>query len=183
MKLRIIEADLLSQTADAVVGTIDGLIDQPRVNVDRQLGNTGHQFMRRFPDAGLEQEIASQVDFPLRLGSAALVEIPEGTSPFRWAIVVSTLPHIGELDATTLKNAARSAFAHALELAHGAGVRTIATTILAGGWRLKPMAAWAAMLDVLRAPHKGADIELTVCVREEREPFVRFATQVGVSVK
>jgi hypothetical protein len=183
MKIRLIQADVFDQVADAVVITIDGLIEQRRLNVDRQLGNMGHQFMRRFPGADLVGKISAQARFPLPLGHAALVELPEGCSSFRWVLLMSTLPHLGDLGQAACSNAARSAFARALELAHGAGARTVATGILTGGWRLEPWAAWASMVDVLRAMRRTPNLELIVCVKEALDEIVRLAVQAELPVQ
>ncbi len=180
MKLRIIQADLLDQVADAITITIDGLIEQRSVNADRQLGNMGHQFMRRFPDADLLGKISAQVRFPLPLGHTALVELTKGCSSFRRVLLLSTLPHVGDVGQTTCRNAVRSAFTRALELAHGAGTGTVATGILAGGWRLEPWVAWATMVDVLRAMRKTANLEVIVCVKEALEDITRLALQAGL---
>ncbi len=183
MKLRIIQADLLDQVADAITITIDGLIEQRSVNADRQLGNIGHQFMRRFPDADLVGKISAQVRFPLLLGHTALVELPEGCSSFRRVLLLSTLPHVAELGEGACRNAVRSAFARALELAHGAGAGTVATAILAGGWRLQPWVAWATMVDVMRAMRRTANLEIIVCVREALDEIVRLAVQAELPVQ
>ncbi len=183
MRLRIIQANLLDQAADAVTITIDGLIEHRGVNVDRQLGNIGHQFMRRFPDADLVGKISAQVRFPLPLGHAALVELPQACSSFRWVLLLSTLPHVADLGQATYCNAVRSAFARALELAHGAGARTVATGILAGGWRLQPWAAWATMVDVIRAMRRIANLELIVCVQEGLDEIKRLAVQAELPVQ
>ncbi len=183
MKLRIIQADLLDQVADAVTITIDGLIEQRSVNADRQLGNMGHQFMRRFPDADLVGKISGQVRFPLPLGHAALVELTEGACSFRRVLLLSTLPHVGDVGQATCRNAVRSAFTRALELAHGAGAGTVATGILAGGWRLEPWVAWAAMVDVLRGMRKTPNLEIIVCVKESLEDIIRLAVQAELPVQ
>lgn len=177
MKLRIIQANPLDQVADAVTLTIDGLIEQRSVSVDRQLGSTGHQFMRKFPDADLVGKISAQVRFPIPLGHTALVELREGCSSFRWVLLMSTLPHVADVGEATYRNAVRSAFGCALELAHGAGAGSVATGILAGGWRLRPWVAWATMVDVIRARRRIANLELIVCVKEDLEEVTRLAVQ------
>jgi O-acetyl-ADP-ribose deacetylase (regulator of RNase III) len=137
MRIRIVEGDVPGQRGDAVVIPIDGLING-RVDAqiaDRQLGNVGHQFVRRYEDGELPNQIADQVAFPLPLGRAAMVELPEDVSPFRWAILVCTLSHLGDLSKPTLAAAAASAFAHALELCHSANVESVVTPLLTGGWR------------------------------------------------
>jgi hypothetical protein len=182
MKLRIIQADLLDQVADAVIVTIDGLIEQRSANADRQLGNIGHQFMRRFPDADLVGKISAQVRFPLPLGHTALIQLPGGCSSFRWVLLMSTLPHVADLGEAACRNAVRSAFARALELAHGAGASTVATAILAGGWRLQPWVAWATMVDVIRAMRRTENLELVVCVPQGIEEIKRLAVQGGLPV-
>ena len=183
MNLKIVEANILDLRADAILVPIDGLIQGHRVNVDRQLGAIGHQLMRKYPDAELDEEIADQVAFPIPLGRAAVAELDDDELPYRWIVLLSMLPHLGQLDPYTLRKAARSAFFDALALCDRAGVRTVLAPLLKGGWRIRDGHALDLMFEVLgQQVRQGRSeaLELRLCLLSDADSARRRAEALGL---
>ena len=161
MRELVIEAgDIFSVQADALLIAIDGTFSPRPGQSARLLGNIGAQLMRRFPapdeqddpeqEHWLLEEIEAQVDLPLELGQAALVELPVD-APFSYVALLSSLDHRGRLDASGKRGVVASAFAKALALCGAARVETVATTVLQGGWRLSQDDAATVMLRTVAA--------------------------------
>lgn len=169
--LRLMTADALDVAADAVFLTIDGA--SPKL-----LGNLAHQFIRRFPEVDLPGCIEEQIEFPLPLGTARRLALADG-SPYRCAVLLTTLHHVQVLGPGGKLSVIRSAFSRALEESRHAGVVHAVTTVLSGGWRLPVDAAFRAMLGVLAASAPGRPLTLTVCVREGEDALRRLAQEAG----
>lgn len=91
-------------------------------------------------------------------------------SPFQAALFVSTLHHVDTFTDEQKLGILRAALAHALDLAHAARLRRLATTVLKGGWRLGVEQAYATMMPVYDASafrRRGG--RLLVCCRETAE--------------
>lgn len=149
--------DVLDSAADAVLLTIDG--------TGRNLfGNVAQGFQRRWPDDF--NDLTRLIRYPLPIGRVQAIAL-DGECPFRIAIVASTLHHVGVLDETQKLAVSRTALFAGLELAHRHGATTLASAVLAGGWRLPAAVALRAMRETYsRFPHRSA-LSLLVCVREE----------------
>ena len=158
--LNVMVGDVLQVAADALLVPVDGAMRLSGANLERILGNVGRQFNKRFPEAELIEQLEAQVDLPLGLGKAAAIEL-EG-APFKLVVVVSTLHHAQPLEHAAKVAVARTAFASALDQAARAGARSLATTVLQGGWRLTPQVAFGAMLQALLARDTG-ELAVTVC--------------------
>lgn len=161
--LEVRAGDVLTVDAESLVVPIDGTLRPAVENLDRILGNVGRQFLRRFPDAQLLDALEAQLDLPLALGKAAPIEVQN--APFRTVVVVSTLHHAQALDHAAKATIARTAFANAVQEAVRAEAKSLATTVLQGGWRLSPQAAFGAMLQALPRAH-GDEVAVTVCCLE-----------------
>lgn len=142
--------DVLDAEAQALVVPIDGTAVPRGGQFERLLGNVGRQFLRRFPEADLVEELEAQLDLPLPLGRAACIEL--GASPFKQLIVVSTLYHLEHLDFSAKSALVRTSVTSALEAARSERIQVIASPVLQGGWRLRPEDAFAAMLSALDTP-------------------------------
>ncbi len=81
--ITVVTGDLLAASADAIVLPVDGTFVPGAGRFDRLLGAIGAQFIRRFPEAELLEEIEAQADLPLGLGQAAAVELPIGPPTVR----------------------------------------------------------------------------------------------------
>lgn len=158
--LNVFTCDVLKVEADALLVPIDGTMRPADGNLEKVLGNVGRQFCRRFPAAEFLDELEGQVDLPLALGKAASVDLQE--APFKVIIVVSTLHHAQPLDHSAKLAVARTAFTNAVEQAARAGAKSLATTVLQGGWRLTPQAAFGAVLQAL-LQECARDISVSVC--------------------
>lgn len=163
------QGDVLAAEADGIVIPIDGTVVPRDGQFERVLGNVGRQLTRRFPDAELLEGLEAQVDLPLSLGCATAVEL--AASPFKYAIVVSTLHHVDHLDLSAKRALVRTSLIAALEAARRMHVSVVASPILQGGWRLRPEDAFAAMLVAL---DNVADVPLAVyCLDPELHDRLR----------
>jgi hypothetical protein len=142
--INVIQGDVFTASADALVVPIDGTFVPRDGQYERLLGNIGRQFIKRFPSADFVDEMEGQLDLPLALGDAAPIEVSEG--PFRVVVVVSTLFHISHLDDRYKRSVIRESFLQALRVAQQAETKDLATAILQGGWRFTPEIAFSEML-------------------------------------
>jgi hypothetical protein len=170
IRITIIEGDLLESSAEAIMLPIDGLLasNTDTAIVQRSLGRIARSFARRYPECELAAEIDAQVTFPLPLGRVAHIELPAG-SPFRFALLLSMLPHHADQTSDeTARAAAAGAFSQALSLCDKLTVASVAAPLLKAGWRITTGVAMTLMLKTLA----GADLRhsLTVEIRILGEP-------------
>lgn len=157
-QLHILHGDVLNSKADGLVVPFDGTLVPGEGEYDRILGNVGRQFMRRFPEVDLLDEMEAQIDFPVALGHARALELDAG--PFRTLILVSTLHHIQDVDASAKRAIVRASVASAIRVAQQQQLPRVAAPVLQGGWRLEPDVAFIEMLKAV----DGSDASLTVLV-------------------
>lgn len=137
MPLRVIHADLFSVRADALLLTIDGA----RRGLE---GNLARQFARRHPEDW--EDVEAQMRYPLALGRAACLQM-HAECPWRNVLVAATLHHLDVLTDGEKALVVRRAFTEALALCGRHGVRSLASPVLRGGWRLPLERAFSAMAD------------------------------------
>lgn len=155
---------------------IDGTLVPREGQFERLLGNIGRQFIRRYADADLLDQIEAQVDLPLPLGRAAVVEMD--AQPFRFAVLVSTLHHVDQLDHRAKVALARESFVDAVRVAASAGLTRLATPVLQGGWRLTPTDAFAQML-AAAATCSGPEVHVYAIEPFVHDQLVTLARGVG----
>lgn len=173
IQLEVKQADVLTVVGDALILSFDGAA--PGME-----GAIARQFDHRFPDAELLEEIKAQVRYPVPLGSAALVELYEGSSPYKAVILASTLHHLEVLDQSGRAINVINAFGQSLELCQQAGFSNIVTPVLSGGWRLSTHAAFSAMLQVLSGYRGESKLRcVTVCSIEPIEHLCELCRTVG----
>jgi hypothetical protein len=167
--LSIVDGDLLDARADAILLPIDGAlpVDAGPKLVERALGRIARAFARRYPGCELADEIDAQVSFPIALGAAAAVELPE-ESPFRYALVLSVLPHRADQTGDDLVRAAAArALAQALEQCDQLGLATVAAPLLKAGWRVTTEAAMTLMLTTLASFRPRHPIAVEIRILDE----------------
>lgn len=140
MTVRLIHGDVLDATTEGLILTIDGT--QKGLE-----GNLARAYARRWPDSF--EELGYEIPYPLPLGRAVAVRI-EDDSPFRVIVLASTLHHLDVLDERQKVAVTTSAYSEAIALARRFRLRSIASAVLSGGWRLPVKAALHAMLTVAR---------------------------------
>lgn len=164
IELRLEHGDLLEAKADAVVVPVDGTFVPQLGKFDRILGNIGRQLARRFPDADVIEELDSQLSLPLALGRAAPVDLAVG--PFRHLIVVSTLHHSDLLEMEAKRGLVRTSFSSCLDVAKSAGIESLASAVLQGGWRLSKEEAFSSMLAAIADRRVGPTVVMR-CIDPE----------------
>ncbi len=173
--------DVLSAEADAIVAAIDGTIT-PRVEqLDRVLGNVGRAFVKRFPAADFLTELEAQLDLPLPLGRATVIEV--SACPFRAVVLVSSLHHVEHLDGAAKRALVRTCMTSASTVAAAAGFGTVSTAVLQGGWRLPPDAAFAAMIDAITAHPKAPSVGIHCIDAGVFRALAPLARSLGVVVQ
>jgi hypothetical protein len=170
IRLSVVEGDLLASQAESIMLPIDGLLpaNSGLALVQRSLGRIARAFSHRYPEAGLIDEMDAQVSFPLPLGCATPVELSTG-SPFKFALLLSMLPHhADETNSETVRAATSSAFTQALRLCDTLSIGTVAAPLLKAGWRVSTAAAMTLILKSIA----GAEVRhpLAVEIRILGEP-------------
>ena len=167
--IEIIQGDVLSSDADAVILAIDG--------AKRGMeGNIARAYARRWPDAWME--IEDEIRYPIRLGRTVAIH-PENESGFPLVLIASTLNHVDTLDEQRKAAIVRSALSEAIQLAIRHRVRQLATAPMTGGWRLELEPALAAMMSVLK-PIGVAHHTLTVVLHLLSQEHTSLATEIAV---
>ena len=158
--LKLLHANVLDATADALLLTIDGQAPGLR-------GNIAHAFQRRWPEA--YEDFESQLRFPIPLGSAVRVDA-DTDCPWRRLFFVATLHHLETLDDHTRHEVIRQGLHSALDTAARARLRTLATAPMKGGWRLTTPAAYGTMHEAwLGSALLRSGGSLLVCCRDARD--------------
>gem|GEM_PF-907623 len=138
--ISIVEGDVLTSGADAVLLTIDG--------AKRGLeGNIARAYARRWPDAWME--IEDTIRYPVPLGRCVAV-LPESESPSRLVLLASTLHHLDVMSDSQKAGIVRSTLGEAINLSFRHRTTHLATAVLTGGWRMEFGTALEAMMDALR---------------------------------
>jgi O-acetyl-ADP-ribose deacetylase (regulator of RNase III) len=174
--IEIIQSDVLSSGADAVILTIDG--------TKRGLeGNIARAFARRWPDAWME--IEDEIKYPIPLGRAVAIR-PENDSGFSVVLIASTLHHLDALTDARKAGIVRSAFAESIQLAMRHRVRRAAVAPMTGGWRLELPLALEAMMEGLRpiaAIHHSLVVAIHLLSQEHAKQAAEIARSRGIDVQ
>jgi hypothetical protein len=158
--LRLVHTNVLDASADAQLLTLDGQARGLR-------GNVAHSFQHRWPEA--YEDFEAQLRFPIPLGAALRVDA-ETDCPWRTILFVSTLHHLETLDDAARHEVIRHGLRSALDLANRTGLRTLATTPMKGGWRLRAPEAYRTMHETwLASPLYRNGGTLLVCCRDRIE--------------
>lgn len=135
--MNLLQGDVLDAKAEAIILTVDGAAK----GMD---GNLSRQFASRWPDVW--QEILDEIHHPIPLGKVMAYE-PVAECAFQLIVLASTLYHREVLTDKVKQGIIREATEKSIEIAAGYGINTIATAVMAGGWRLKLQDAFLSMVD------------------------------------
>ena len=136
MPIQLLNENVLSIEADALLLTIDG-------QTKGLGGSVAHAFIRQWPVA--YEVFESRLGFPVPLGRAVAVT-DRADCPWDTIIFLTTLNHVQTLHDDEKSDVVATAFADALSMASSAGIRSIATVVLRGGWRLSMQSAFLQMV-------------------------------------
>ncbi len=174
--LELIQGDVLSSGADAVILTIDG--------AKRGMeGNIARAFARRWPDAWME--IEDEIKYPIPLGRTVAMR-PENDSGFSVVLIASTLHHLDALTDDRKAGIVRSALSEAIQLAMRHRVRRVAVATMTGGWRLELPLALEAMMEGLRpiaAIHHSLVVAIHMLSQEHARQAAEIARSRGIEVQ
>ena len=171
MDLRVINGDVLEAKADALIITIDG--------AKRGMeGNIARVFARRWPEAW--EEIEEEITYPLPLGEVFPFE-PSSDCPFHILLMASTLNHRDILSEAAKKGIVRSALYNAITEAASYSVKSIATVIMTGGWRLPIQSAFVAMTEGYEIALQAAnDINIDIYVMHQNQYEIIQSIALGM---
>lgn len=139
MTIQLLQGDVLGAATDGLILTIDGA----RRGLE---GNIARAFARRWPDdfAAIEE----QIRYPVPLGRTVVTR-PDLDCPFKAVYIASTLHHLEVLTGAQKAGIVASALSEAVQMALRHRMRSLASAVMTGGWRLPFDAALGAMLDCL----------------------------------
>lgn len=174
--IEIVQGDVLSAQADAVILTVDG--------AKRGMeGNIARAYARSWPDAWME--IEDDIRYPVPLGRTVATH-PENESGFPLVLIASTLHHLDALTEDRKAGIVRSALGEAVQLAMRHRAYRIVTAPMTGGWRLELRPALEAMMDALRpiaAPHHVLTVAIHLLSPEHARLAVDLARARGIDVR
>lgn len=181
--------DALDAQTDALLLTVDGMArakpDPAKpIRGGREImgGNLANQFARRWPEDWEDMQL--DIPFPIPIGRS--VGIPwDGECPWRLIVLASTLHHIGERTDAEKLAIIRSALIEALAVAVRHNAKSLATTVLKGGWRLPLADAADAMFSAYRqAGHAAQQVVLVLRIanRDEFDLCAGIAGRYGLKV-
>lgn len=172
MPVKLIHGDVLDATTEGLILTIDGA----RKGLE---GNLARAYARRWPDSF--EEIGYEIPYPVPLGRTVALRV-EDDSPFRVILIASTLHHIDVLDERQKLRVTISAFSEAIALARRFKLRSLASTVMSGGWRLPFKPALHAMLTVARplAEHESG-LTAEIYFKEQKDCIDAIAHAESIS--
>jgi len=173
MSLRIFNGNVLDAKADAIILTVDG-------SAKGMEGNIARAFARRWPESWSELE--DEIPYPLPLGEV-FDYAPSSECAFRLILIASTLHHKDAFTGAFKKGVVKTALENAISLASGYGIKTIATALMSGGWRLSRSSAFMAMVEGYAAIlQKGKDTSIDIYIQDNQhyESIKSLAHSIGI---
>lgn len=172
MTINILHGNVLDAETDAIILTVDGAAKGMEGNLSRQFALCWSEAWR---------EIQDEIRYPIPLGKVLDFEPVAGCS-FQYVLLASTLHHLGAVGNAARQGIIRSAIEKSLKIAHEYKIKTIATPVMAGGWRLTLQDAFLSMIDGYEfARQNGVDVDLDVYVikSDEYESIQALARTIG----
>jgi O-acetyl-ADP-ribose deacetylase (regulator of RNase III) len=158
--LRVLQGNVLDAQSDAIVLTIDGAGKGME-------GNVARAFARRWPETW--EELEEEIPYPLPLGEVFDYE-PVLECPFRHILIASTLNHKDTLSESAKKGIVRTALDNVINAATNCGIKTIATVIMSGGWRLSQPSAFLAMTEGYEMTLQSCkDIAIDIYIMDQKQ--------------
>ncbi len=147
MPIQLINHSVFTGQEKAVLLTVDGAASGIE-------GNIARAFARLYPECW--EELSLDIEYPIPLGQSRCYEIDEDLAedencPYHYAVIASTLHHLDNLDTEQKCQIISRALTSALSLTAQKGIGQLATTVLAGGWRLSEIDALNTMVAAYQA--------------------------------
>lgn len=138
-------------------------------------GAVARAFKQRWPE--VFDDLESQIPHPVPLGHT-VPTVPGSDFPFSLVLFAATLNHVEVLSDQQKLQVLNGALRLACRLANERRCRSLATTVMSGGWRLPFRSAASAMFDVLR-PAAEVEEGLRIIVYTRDEEQYRIAAAVA----
>ena len=161
MPIQVLTGNVLDSNSESLLITIDGT----RRGME---GNLARQFERRWPDDW--QDMQRSIPYPVPLGHTIALDW-DGDSPWSWYLIASTLHHLQVLSDADKIAIVKRAFLDALNHCQRIRVRSLATSVMRGGWRLSMEEAFHAMIvawNASQAKHSGLNVKVYVLENEHQ---------------
>lgn len=157
MELRIINQNILYSESEAIIFPIDGSRKGLEGNIAREYSKLHSKEWKIIEDS---------VNYPLGLGNVSTVQLNE--TNHKIVILASILNHIETIDTKTYERVVYNSFRDSLLEAKKHHIKTIATPLLSGGWRLDPLRAFVVMSNTLEFTLKSDDkILVYLCIKDK----------------
>jgi O-acetyl-ADP-ribose deacetylase (regulator of RNase III) len=161
MDLKIIHGDLFANSSDAILLNIDG--DGKTEGME---GRLARHFRKTSPE--LWEEIMKFRPESIGLGNIFTYRpSDDATSQYKAVIIASTHNHLDDLSEDERQAVAYTAFKRALQSAVKFKIKSLATPLLVGGWRLGVDRAFLAMTQAIEEIKGAPDTEVCLYVFEE----------------
>lgn len=176
MSLQIVKGNLLEAQSKSIVLTIDG-------SAEGMEGNIARLFDRKWSDAW--EFIEDEMIYPLSLGSVNIIEVDEDIEcDFNYIFVASTLHHKDTLSKQDMQNVIYNAFVNIVQTASTNKITSVATAVMAGGWRLKAPEAFRCMLEAYKSIQLSLSyvpiIQIYTISDEDFENFLHMAKDLNL---
>ena len=143
MALKMIKGNILEADAKSIILTIDG-------SAEGMEGNIARLFGKKCSDAW--EFVEDEMTYPLSLGSVNMIKVDEDIKcNFQYVFVASTLHHKEILSKNDIRNIIHNAFVNSIKTASTNKIASVATAVMAGGWRLKAPEAFRCMLEAYKS--------------------------------
>lgn len=141
MKIQVHHQDVFTAQEEGLILTVDG-------SARGMEGNIARRFAMQYPEDW--EEINETLHYPIPLGNTqAIAVLGDEVIQHRHYFIASTLHHGHVLSDKQKLEIQASALRHALSLAEARQVKSIATTVMVGGWRLEFGQAFRQMLNTI----------------------------------
>jgi O-acetyl-ADP-ribose deacetylase (regulator of RNase III) len=161
MELNIINADLFTNSSEAIILNIDG-----ETKGEGKGGKMARKFQGLYPE--LWNKADELIPIPLAYGDI-FVYRPQDHVQYKAVIISSFLNHTKDLSQKEREDVAYTAVKNALQYCVKHNIKSLATPLMTGGWRIPTINAFVAMSHALEKISNDADLNLMIYILDEKE--------------
>ncbi|MGE5418489.1 MAG: hypothetical protein ACM3N1_00130 [Accumulibacter sp.] len=163
MELKIINGDLFTNASEAILLNIDG--DGKTEGME---GRLARKFRETSPE--LWEEVLKFRPEVIGLGNIFTYRpSDEKPSKYKAVIIAATHNHLDDLSEKERQDVAYTAFKKALQSTIKYSIKSLATPLLVGGWRLGIGPAFMAMTQAIEEIKGDPDLEICIYVYDEKD--------------
>lgn len=163
MELKLIYGDLFSNNSEAILLNIDG-----EGKSEGMEGRLARHFRKIHPE--IWNDILKLRPDEIALGNIFTYRPSEGiSSQYKAVILASTHNHMDDLSEKDRQDVAYTAFKKALQSAVKMNIKSLATPLLVGGWRLNADMAFMAMTNAIEEIKGDPDLDINIYILDEKD--------------